>query len=144
MPFGPIELLVVRFPWSEVNNDDMVPALKELVENGIIRIIDILFVRKDRDGKVAIVEIDELDDDNFAAFQPLVSAVTGLLTEDDVYQMAETLLENDSSAGVMLFENTWAARFQQAVVNAQGQLVLNERIPRAVVEQIMAEEQLQV
>jgi hypothetical protein len=54
------------------------------------------------------------------------------------------LLENDSSAGMMLFENTWAARFQEAVVNAQGQLALNERIPRVVVEQIMAEEQLKV
>ena len=143
MPLGPIELLVVRFPRSEVKGD-MVPALKELVENGLIRVIDILFVKKDRDGKVTMIEIDELDDENYAAFDPIVEAVTGLLSKDDVYQMAAMLLEKDSSAGMMLFENTRATRFQNAVVNAQGQLVLNERIPRMVVEQIMAEEQLKV
>lgn len=144
MPFGPIELLVVRFPRSEVSKGDMVPALKELVDNGLIRIIDILFVKKDRDGQVTMIEIDELDDDNYAAFDPIVEAVTGMLSKDDVYQITNAYLENDSSAGMMLFENSWATRFQNAVVAAQGQLVLNERIPRMVIEQLMADEQLTV
>ncbi len=67
MPLGPVELLIVQFPGSEVKGD-IAPAIKELVENGTIRVIDILFIKKDQDGNVTMREINDLDDASFAAF----------------------------------------------------------------------------
>jgi len=139
MPLGPVELLEVRFPGNQFKGE-IVPALKELVESGTIRIIDIVFVRKDRDGTVAKVEINDLADDEYATFDPLISEIDGLISEDDVQQLASGL-ENNSSAGIMLFENTWATRFTTAIRRAHGEVILNERIPRSVIEQLMPQMQ---
>jgi Family of unknown function (DUF6325) len=139
MALGPVELLEVRFPGNQFKGE-IVPALKELVESGTIRIIDIVFVRKDREGAVAKVEINDLADDEYAAFDPLISEIDGLISEDDVQQLASGL-ENNSSAGIMLFENTWATRFVTAIRRAHGEVILNERIPRSVIEQLMPQMQ---
>jgi uncharacterized membrane protein len=133
---GPIELLVVKFPGNHFTGE-LVPALAELVENGTIRIADLLFLVKNADGDVTLLEFSDLAPDVYGLWDPLVSDVTPLLNEDDAYQLAATL-ENDSSAGLLLFENTWAARFAQAVRNANGEVVLNERIPGVVIDEILA------
>ena len=138
MPLGPVEILVVQFAGNEVKGD-IVPAIKELVENGTIRVIDILFITKDQDGNVTMREINDLDYASFAAFNPIVSEVDGLVSGDDIQQLAATL-NNNSSAGVMLFENTWATRMRDAIVDAQGKVVLIDRIPQAVIEQALAAE----
>jgi hypothetical protein len=137
MSLGPVELLVVKFPGNQFTGE-IVPALRELVESGTIRVIDILFVNKDEDGKVEMAEINDLDDDNYAVFDPVVSDVTSMLTEDDVQFFSESLGAN-SSAAMMLFENTWATRFRDALVNAKAELVVNERIPQAAVAKLMEE-----
>ena len=136
MLLGPVELLVVQFPGNEVKGD-VVPAIKDLVDKGTIRIIDILFIKKDQDGNVTMREINDLDDASFAAFNPIVAEIDGLVSSDDVQQLAATL-NNDSSAGVMLFEDTWATRLHDAIVDAQGKVVLIDRIPQAVIEQALA------
>jgi uncharacterized membrane protein len=133
---GPIELLVVKFPGNHFTGE-LVPALAEMVENGTIRIADLLFLVKNADGDVTLLEFSDLAPDVYGLWDPLVSDVTPLLNEDDAYQLAATL-ENDSSAGLLLFENTWAARFAQAVRNANGEVVLNERIPGVVIDEILA------
>jgi Family of unknown function (DUF6325) len=134
---GPVELLVVKFPGNQFKGE-IAPALTELVESGTIRVIDILFANKDENGTVEMVEINDLDDDNYRVFDPIVSDVTSLLTADDVEAFSAALGPN-SSAALMLFENTWATRLRDALVNANAELVLNERIPRAAVEELMAE-----
>jgi len=136
MALGPLELLVVRFPGNRFTGE-VAPALTELVEGGLIRVIDILFVAKDHDGEVLVLEINDLDDDDFRRFDPVVADLTGLLTPEDARQLSASL-EANSSAAIMLFENTWATRFRDALVRANGQLVLNERIPRAVVDELLA------
>src|SRR5262245_5404848 len=95
---------------------------------------------KDEEGNLSVAELSDLGDGQFAVFDPLVSEVTGLLSDDDVEQLSGAL-ENNSSAGLMLFENVWAKEFVDAVRNADGQLVLNERIPRAVIEEVLAARQ---
>lgn len=135
MPLGPVELLVVQFSGDEVKGD-IVPAIKELVENGTVRVIDVLFIKKDQNGNVTMREINDLDDASFAAFNPIVAEVDGLVSREDVQQLAAAL-NNNSSAGVMLFENTWATRLRDAISDAQGQVVLIDRIPRAVIEQAL-------
>jgi hypothetical protein len=134
---GPIELLVVKFPGNQFKGE-IVPAMTELVERGTIRIVDIIFVNKDKSGKVEIVEVSDLDDDDYTHFDPVVQEITGMLTEADTQHFSQ-MLENNSSAALMLFENTWATRFRDAVLGAKGQVLLNERIPRAVIDEMLAQ-----
>ncbi|MCC6626864.1 MAG: hypothetical protein IT340_05600 [Chloroflexi bacterium] len=136
MPLGPIELLEVKFPGNQFTGE-IAPALAALVEDGLIRVIDIVFVGKDADGTVTTFELSDLDDDTYAAFDPVVDEIAGLLSEDDLQAVAATL-ENNTSIGLLLFENVWAARFAEAIRQAKGEVVLNERIPRAVIETLMA------
>ncbi len=136
MPLGPIELLVVSFPGNQFTGE-ITPALAELVESGTIRIVDLLFVIKDEQGKVAVLELGDLAADVLGQFRLLVSDTIPMLNEDDAHELAEAL-ENNSSAGIMLFENAWATRFADAIHNAKGEVVLNERIPRAAIEELIA------
>ena len=136
MSIGPVELLVIKFPGNKFTGE-VAPALAELVDSGLIRVFDILFATKDEDGTVTVREMAELDDDEYAAFDPLVEETSGLLTADDVRTLTSKL-ENNSSAGLLLFENVWATRFRDAVLNANGEVVLNERIPHAVVQELLA------
>lgn len=135
MAIGPVELLVVKFPGNQFTGE-IVPALTELVESGTIRVLDILFANKDAAGTVEMVEIKDLVIDD-RRFEPAVADLTDLLTEEDAEQFG-AMLEPNSSAAIMLFENTWAARFAGALRNAQGELILNERIPRAVIDELLA------
>ena len=136
MELGPIEMLVVKFPGNQFTGE-ITPALMELIDSGIVRVIDLLLVKKDEAGRVALFEVSDLEPDVFGIFLPLVSDATPLLNEDDAFALAASL-ENDSSAGLLLFENVWATRFADAIRAAKGEVVLNERIPRAVVEEIVA------
>lgn len=136
MAHGPIELLVLKFPGNQFKGE-IIPAMEELVDNGTVRIIDLLFVRKDGNGDLTIIEMLELDEEEREAFDPLVDDVEGLLSEEDAFILAAGL-EPNSSAGLLLFENTWAARFTEAVRNANGEVILSERIPRAVIEELEA------
>ncbi len=133
--FGPIELLVLRFPGNDFRGE-IAPALADLVDAGIIRVIDIVFMIKE-DGEVRVLEINDLDEDTYAIWDPIVADITGLLSEEDVQHLSG-VLEDNSSAAIMLFENTWATRFVDAVLRANGELVLNERIPRRVIEEVLA------
>jgi hypothetical protein len=137
MSLGPVELLCIKFPGNQFTGE-IIPALKELVDNNTIRVIDVLFLQKDATGGIAFHELDALDDAVYDAFDSLVTEVSGLLSESDGLRLAG-MLEPNSSAALMLFENTWATRFRDAIVNAQGQVLLNERIPRSVIETLIAE-----
>jgi len=137
MSIGPIELLVVKFPGNQFKGE-IAPALQELVETGTIRIIDLIFAVKDEEGTLAILELNALGDQSLAVFAPAPSELSGSLTEDDARTLSGGL-ENNSSAAILLFENTWATRFADALRNANGQLVMIERVPRAVIDELIAE-----
>ncbi len=139
MALGPVELLLVKFPGNKFKGE-IVPALEELVDNSTIRIIDLLFAKRDNEGNLKVLELNDLDKDTYAVFDPLVSDISGLITKEDMQKLANGL-ENNSSAALMLFENTWATRFRDAVLNANGRVLFNERIPRAVLEEAMREQQ---
>ena len=137
MSVGPIEYLVVAFPGNKFKGE-IVPALAELVESNTIRILDLVFILKDEEGNVAAVELADLDPEDEAAAMSDISEVdAGLLNEDDIALAAESL-EPNSSAGLLVFENVWATRFAEAVRNADGQLIANERIPHDVVQAALA------
>lgn len=139
MSLGPVEMLLVKFPGNQFKGE-IVPALKELVETNTIRVMDILFLKKDAAGDLTIVEISEIEaDEVYDAFDPLVPEVSGFLSESDALLMAASL-EPNSSAALMLFENIWATRFRDAIVNANGQVLFNERIPQSVIDTLAAEQ----
>jgi uncharacterized membrane protein len=137
MAIGPIELLVVKFPGNQFKGE-IAPALQELVQNGTIHVIDLIFAIKDEEGTLAVLELNDLGDESLAVFEPEPSELSGTLTEDDARTLAGGL-ENNSSAAILLFENTWATKFVEAMRNANGELILSERIPRAVIDELIAE-----
>jgi hypothetical protein len=136
MSLGPIEFLAIKFPGNEFRGE-ILPALADLVEDNTIRIIDLLFVQKEADGAVRVIELADLGEEDYLAFEEVVSDVSGMLSHDDARQIAAAL-ELNSSAGLLLFENLWATRFVDAVANAKGEVIVSERIPRAVVEAMLA------
>jgi len=134
---GPVELLVVKFPGNQFKGE-IAPALSELVDTGMVRIIDLLFAYKDENGEFSMAEVRELEDRELAVFEPLVSGGTEVLTETDIEDIVG-MLEPNSSAAVLLFENIWATRFRDSLNGANAELIFNIRIPQNVVKEIVAE-----
>jgi hypothetical protein len=124
---GPIDYIVVEFPGSKMTGEGF-PLLVDLVDRGIIRIIDLVFVTKDLDGSVRGIAIADLDSDGKLDLAAFEGASSGLLGEDDV-QEASDVLEPGSSAGILVYENVWAGPFASAVRRGGGQLVASGRIP---------------
>lgn len=137
MSYGPVELLVVSFPGNQFTGE-IVPAIEELIETGTIQVIDFLFVSKDADGAVTVAELDEVGEGVMTKLNPREAAMAGLLSENDAFRFADEMDPNSSEA-ILLFENTWATRFAQAIRNAKGQVVINERVPHAVMAEMAAE-----
>jgi uncharacterized membrane protein len=137
LDIGPIEILVVGFPGNQFTGE-VAPALAELVETGLIRVIDLVFVAKDSDGSVVGVELSDLDETISAAYQPHVEEPSGLLSEEDIQDLGAEL-EPNSSAAILVFENVWATKFRDAVLNSGGQLVSSIRIPKEVVDAVVGE-----
>jgi hypothetical protein len=130
---GPIDYLVVEFPGSRMTGEGL-PLLVDLVDRGIIRILDLVFVRKDEDGSIRGVEIADLDGDAQSDLAVFEGASSGLLGQDDIDDVSG-VLEPGSSAGILVYENVWAGPFAAAVRRGGGRLVAGGRIP---VEEITA------
>jgi uncharacterized membrane protein len=138
MGLGPIEVLVIGFPGSQFRGE-ILPALKDVVERDIVSIVDCVIVAKDLDGSVAIVEIGDAGaNEDVAALAELVGEANGLLSAEDVDEVAVALEPGDTAA-FLVFEHTWAKPFRDAIVAAGGVLVVNVRIPGMVVDEVLAE-----
>jgi hypothetical protein len=130
---GPVDYMVVEFPGSKFNGE-MAPALVDLVDRDIIRILDILILKKDIDGTIEGHEISDVDQSETGDLRGLETELAMLLSEEDVLSVAAAI-EPGSSAAVLVWENTWAAPFASAVRQSGGQLVASGRIP---IQQILA------
>lgn len=124
---GPVDYLVIEFPGSRFNGE-IGAALVDLVEREIIRVLDLVVIKKDQDGSFEAFEFADIDDSELGSIRSLESELAQLVSEDDVASVAEAL-EPGSSAGLLVYENLWAAPFGSAVRRAGGQLVANGRIP---------------
>jgi hypothetical protein len=124
---GPIDFLVVEFPGARLTGEAL-PLLLDLVDRGIVRILDLVFIRKDADGSVVVLEIADLDGDGRLDFEVLHGASSGVLGHDDVEQAA-AVVEPGSAAGILIYENVWAAPFVAALRRAGGELVAAGRVP---------------
>ena len=126
---GPIDYVLVEWPGRQPTGEG-IPHLVDLVERGLIRILDLAFIAKGEDGSVVGLEIADLGD-AIAVFEGVSS---GLISDDDVGEAAGAL-EPGTSAALLIYENTWAAPFASAVRRGGGQLVASGRIP---VEDVLA------
>jgi len=124
---GPIDYLVVEFPGNRMTGEAF-PILLDLVDRGLIRIIDFVFVRRETDGSVTGLAIADVDHDGQLDLAVFEGASSGLLGDEDLTE-AGTAIEPGSSAAVLVYENVWAAPFASAVRRGGGQLVASGRIP---------------
>jgi hypothetical protein len=136
---GPVDYLVVEFPGSEFNGE-IAPELSDLVDRGLVRVLDLVMLKKDSDGSIEAFELSDVEDGEIGELRRHESALAMLLSEDDITAVAAAM-EPGSSAGVLVWENTWAAPFGAAVRRAGGQLVASGRIPiQAIVAVLEADE----
>jgi hypothetical protein len=135
---GTVDWIVVEFQGSKFTGD-IAPILKDYVDRGLIRILDLLFLRKDDAGNLEAFEIADLDDSEIGELRSYEAELAMLLSEQDVADLAQTF-EPGSSAAVLVWENRWAAPFGAAVRHAGGQLAASGRIPvQAVIAAIEAD-----
>jgi hypothetical protein len=124
---GPVDWIVVEFPGSRFKGE-IAPALDDLAARGIIRVLDLLLIRKDEDGSLEFFELSDLDESEIGTLRLYESALAMLLSEEDVEAVAAAV-EPGSTAALLVWENSWAAPFASAVRHAGGQLAASGRIP---------------
>jgi hypothetical protein len=124
---GPIDYLIVEFPGNRMTGEG-IPLLLDLVDRGIIRILDLAFIRKEKDGSVSAVRIEDMDAEGAERFAVFQGAASGLLGSDDLDEAAQAI-EPGNAAGIIVYENTWAAPLAMAWRRGGAQLVAAGRIP---------------
>ena len=139
---GPVDYLIVEFPEGHQNfTGEIVDELLKLVEAGTIRVIDVLILVKDADGSVEAMELADVED--LGPLVELEAELAELLAEEDVELLAAAM-EPGSVAGVLVYENLWAAGFASATRRAGGELIANGRIPiQAIIAAVEADELLE-
>jgi Family of unknown function (DUF6325) len=136
---GPVDWIVLEFPGSRFNGE-IAPALRDLVERDLVRVLDLLVLKKDADGSLEAFELSDLDEAEIGDIRSYEAELAMLLSEEDVTSVAAAI-EPDSSAAVLVWENRWAAPFGSAVRRAGGQLVASGRIPiQALLAAVEADE----
>ena len=138
---GPVDYIVVEFPAGASNfTGEMADELIALVEAGTIRVIDVLILTKNEDGTVDAMELSEIE--QLGPLQAVEAQLAELLAEEDVAHLAAAM-DPGSTAGVLIWENLWAAPFASAARRSGGQLIANGRIPiQAIIASIEADEAL--
>ncbi|MFM2077043.1 MAG: hypothetical protein RJA49_933 [Actinomycetota bacterium] len=135
MAIGPVEYIVIQFPGNQFKGE-IIPALAELIDSKTIRLVDVAFISKDDGGNVVWDEYDAGEEGDGFGFAHL-DGEAGLLNEDDVLKAAE-VMDDNSTAALLVWEDLWAAKFAAAVRNAGGELIVGGRIPHELV--LLAEE----
>ena len=125
---GPISYLIVEFPGSKMTGEGF-PILLDLVDRGLIRILDLRFVRRGMDGSIRAVELQDIDRDGQFDLAKFEGASSGLLDDTDIAD-ARSVIEPGSSAGILIFENRWATPFTQALRRGDAELVAAGYIPQ--------------
>jgi hypothetical protein len=125
---GPISYLIVQFPGNKMTGEGL-PILVDLVDRGLIRILDLVFVTKGEDGSMAMIEVSDFDADGQADLAVFEGVSSGLIDQSDLGDAAK-VMDANSSAAILLFENRWATDFVQALRRGDAQLVAAGYIPQ--------------
>jgi dihydroorotase-like cyclic amidohydrolase len=125
---GPIDIVVIAYPADAPMTGEAVPLFMDLIERGIVRVLDVMFVTKNADGTFSGFDATDLDEDSVGDFSVFSGASSGLLGDEDLQTAAEAI-EPGSAAVMIVYENRWAAPFAAAVRRNGGVMVASERIP---------------
>jgi hypothetical protein len=136
MSIGPVEYIAIAFPGNRFSGE-IVPAIQALQDSGTIRVLDLVIISKDQDGNVDAIELSEAGPEEAATLAVLGIDGRNLLGEEDIEDIGAAL-EPNSTAGLMIWENVWAARFVQSLRDADGILIANGRIPAPLIEEALA------
>jgi hypothetical protein len=136
-PMGPVELIGVQFTGNNFTGE-IIPELRNVLDKNLIRIIDLVFVRKGLSGEITVTEVNDLSDEEVMPYADLLNDLMGLLTPEDIDSVVSALPAN-SSVALMLFEHTWAEALRSAVLRANGTVVLREHIPNEALEAVAQE-----
>jgi len=131
---GPIDIVVISYPAGSPMTGEAIPLILDLVERGIIRVLDVLFVMRDESGAYTAFTAEDLSAESVGDFQLFEGASSGLLGDDDAATAAEAL-EPGSGAALIVFENRWAAGVAAAIRRNGGQVLDIQRVP---VEEVLA------
>ncbi len=131
---GPVDYLMIRFPGNKFTGK-IAPELLRLEKEGFIRVIDLVFIVRDENGKLTILEPGNVGGEAGAAFNELAKSTHEWFSEGDIEAISESLPKN-SSAGLLLFENVWATRFKEYLLEADAELIDMGRIPPENIEKV--------
>lgn len=132
---GSVDWIVVEFPGSKFNGE-VAPAILDLVDKGLVRVLDLLIIKKDDEGEFEVFEASDLEDTELGELRRHEAELAMVLSEQDITDLAVTI-EPGSSAAVLVWENLWAAPVGAAIRHAGGQLVASGRIPTQAILAVM-------
>jgi hypothetical protein len=124
---GPVDYMVIEFPGSKLTGEGL-PILVDLVDRGVIRILDLVFIDKGPDGDVTVMELSDLDDATSGHLALFQGASSGLLDGSDISEAAKAV-EPGNAAGILIYENRWAGPFVAAMRRSGAELVASGRLP---------------
>ena len=137
MSYGPVELVVLKFDGTNFEGE-VLREIQKVVDNGTIVVIDILLAVRIGDDPVRVIEVQELEDPILQRWEPIITDAGNLLTADDAERLSADLAP-DSAVALLMFEHRWVAGVADAIERAGGRVLMTERIPRAVIDQLVAE-----
>lgn len=135
MTYGPVDMLALEFQTEKLKGE-ILPELIDLVEKGIIRLVDLVVIQKDEEGNHQALEMEQLAPDILDVFDPLDLEISGIIQVEDIEAIAAGM-ENDTTAAILLVENVWAIKFGEAVQRAEGRVLLYDRIPFEVINETL-------
>jgi hypothetical protein len=135
MTYGPVDFIALEFQTDKLTGEGL-EALLDLVENEIVRIIDLVIILKDEQGNHQVLEIEELDPETLAVFDPLEMEISGIIQMEDIEVIAEGM-DNNTTAALLLYENMWAIKFGEAVTRSSGRMLMFDRIPFEVINETL-------
>ena len=137
MSYGPVELVVLKFDGTNFEGE-VLREIQKVVDNGTIVVIDILLAVRIGADPVRVLEVQELEDPILQRWEPIITDAGDLLTADDAERLSADLAP-DSAVALLIFEHRWVAGVADAIERAGGSVVMTERIPRAVIDQLVAD-----
>jgi len=135
MSYGALDFLALEFDTDKLKGE-ILPELLDLIEKKIVRVIDLIIIEKAEDGTYEALEVEQLAPDLLAVFDPLDFEISGLIQVEDIEMIAADMDPN-TTAGLLLVENLWAIKFGEAVLRAEGRVLMHERIPFEVVNETL-------
>jgi hypothetical protein len=137
MSYGPVELVVLKFDGLNFEGE-VLREIQKVVDAGTIAVIDILLAVRIGDDPVRVIEVQELEDPILQRWEPVITDAGNLLTVDDAERLSADL-GPDAAVALLIFEHRWVAGVADAIERAGGHVVMTERIPRAVIDQLVAD-----